>query len=365
VSLKDYEGEIYTCLRCGFCQAGCPTFRHTLNESLNARGRVILAKLYLTGQYTPDEDYMQRVLSCTLCDICKVKCPPKVEVAEIVEALRSELWRSHRDLYPQDIVESINSILERQNPFGVPREQKMRSYEGESSVLFFVGCSSSVYYPHMAENTLQVLRALGLNPTVLGQEEPCCGYRLVEMGAVDEFKRVASEVVSFLENRGVELVITNCPTCYKTLKEYYKRYTSLTFEVMHITEWLVKEAKFEGELSEPMTVTYHDPCHLGRSMGVYEEPRQLLESIRNLKFVELPKSREESICCGGPIRALYPELASKMSDEVVQGAIEVGASQIVSSCTTCYRSIASSAAFHAEVDALDLPTLLARALRRG
>jgi heterodisulfide reductase subunit D len=227
--------------------------------------------------------------------------------------------------------------------------------------LFFVGCTAA-YDTKLQENaraTADILTMAGVNFGVLGKDELCCGSTLLRMGDVDRYKKMAVKNIESLNSLGVERVVTACSGCSSVLRHEYPELGGLNAKVKHATE-LVQELVKKGqlELKKPIkkTVTYHDPCHLGRYAGVYEEPRKILGAIPGIELVEMPRNRENAFCCGAGagVKTAYPEFAQWVARERMREAASTGAELLVTACPFCEQNLGSVKQGPEVVDILDL-----------
>jgi heterodisulfide reductase subunit D len=193
---------------------------------------------------------------------------------------------------------------------------------------------------NIAKNTADVLSKTGATFTVL-QEEPCCGEPLVCLGFVEEARALASNVRKAIEEAGVKTVVTPCTGCYDAFTRLYPEKLGIEFhdiEFLHLTMFL--QDRIEGlKLPEQLTVTYHDPCTLGRHAGEYEAPRRILNSIEGVELVEMQRTREFAGCCGGG--GGFPSIDLNASGEIAQKMLErdvlpLGVDALVSSCPMCH-----------------------------
>jgi heterodisulfide reductase subunit D len=231
-------------------------------------------------------------------------------------------------------------------------------------IVYFPGCMATYRAKEIAKSTIELLKRGGVEFELLGEDEWCCGSVMLRTGNVDVADELREHNVEAFKNQGADLVITSCSGCFKTLSQDYEKMTgSLDFEVKHVLE-ILKELIEEGKLKFPETklkVTYHDPCHLGRHSGMYEIPRDILNSILGLEFVEMPRNRENARCCGagGGVRAGYKELSDKMADTRIKEAEETGAEVLTSACPFCTFALREAAERNGlKIRVLDLPELL-------
>jgi heterodisulfide reductase subunit D len=235
-----------------------------------------------------------------------------------------------------------------------PREIK----KTQGKILLFLGCTAvyDVNVKQIAVSTINILEHLGIDYGCLGGEEKCCGSVLLRMGD-KEFERIAGDNIKMLNALNIQTLISSCSGCFKTIKEDYPKVGRLNFEVMHTVEFLRRQLeegtlKFSNHLER--TITFHDPCHLGRASGVFDDPRLLMKAIPGLDLIEMPRSREYSRCCGagGGLKAGFPEIQNRMAQRRVKEAEATGAQELVSACPFCY------AGLQVGIKALDSPLVM-------
>ena len=181
---------------------------------------------------------------------------------------------------------------------------------------------------------------------ILGAKENCCGESIRKAGDEELFKRLARENIKTFIDSGVQRILVTSPHCYHTFKNEYTQFR-VDFEVIHMSQLLARLLE-EGRLSlagsYPRRVAYHDPCYLGRHNGVYDEPRQVLRQVPGLELVELPESREDSLCCGGGGGRIWMETprGQRFCDLRVQQALDVGAEVLVTACPYCITNFEDS-----------------------
>lgn len=227
---------------------------------------------------------------------------------------------------------------------------------------FFRGCMSTFREREIVEATVEILGRLGL-PFRLFERETCCGSVLFRTGQVEEAKGVRRKNEEEFSRLGIGKLLTACPGCYSTFR---REYSLPGVEVLHLTQLLHRMLR-EGRLKlrgREVRATYHDPCHLGREWGLYEEPREILRSVPGLELVEMPLSRGFSRCCGagGGVKSAFPELSSSVSRARMGDALDAGAQLLVTSCPFCYHHLREVADGRMEVKDL---SLLVRDLMEG
>ncbi len=200
-------------------------------------------------------------------------------------------------------------------------------------MIYFKGCVVRERLRDVGEATEKILKHAGVDYSVL-KNEKCCGSPLLRTGFQDEALDAMEKTSRDLEG---EKILVSCAGCYRTLKNDYKELLGVDLDVVHTSQFfntLIEEEKLKLK-KLPWTVTYHDPCHLGRHCGVYSEPRKVLSQTAGL--VEMDKNLAESRCCGagGGVKSAYPETAIKAGKARIQDAEATGAHLLVTSCSFC------------------------------
>ncbi|RLI13201.1 hypothetical protein DRO33_01615 [Candidatus Bathyarchaeota archaeon] len=336
--------EIYRCFRCGYCRSACPTFAVTGSESWNARGRLLLARALLEGQLEPTPGLLDRLFSCNSCLACEAVCPAVVEVVDALVALKEALITSGAEL-PDRIARLAEAVVEQGSPFASGAREFTAQGERPADVLVFAGCVASELEPDIIRALEKLLDAAGLSYSVL--EGPCCGLPLLKMGFRHRAAEAARRLADKLRAAGAELVITPCPMCFEMLLHYLPRLVGLNVRAEHVSIFLkrlLREGKLVLKRKVELKATYHDPCVLGRGLGIYEAPRELIWQA-GLALVEMPRSKRSSVCCGyGHLNFLaYPELVDAIAEERVKEALAAGADVLITACPSCLHALSGAA----------------------
>ncbi|MHA1710360.1 MAG: (Fe-S)-binding protein [Candidatus Baldrarchaeia archaeon] len=368
VYLEKYKEDIYTCnrTRCGFCRDGCPVYEDMLFESYTSRGKMILARAFLEGVIKPSEELMNVLYACTTCGYCKVRCA--LDTVRIFEAFRAELVNlGLKDMYHERVLQFIN---ENGNPYG--RDKKERSgwangirFDNSSDTLFFAGCGYSYEFPDAIRCAALTLINAGVELKYLGAEEPCCNHFSKTTGHWETFTEYVKKNYKMFKSEGVKRIITSCPACFKAFSQEYPEFLpEFDIEVLHYSQVLVKlldEGKLKPKNEIKMKVAYHDPCHLGRHMKIFEEPREILNKIPGLEVIEFERNRYESYCCGGGggLFATRPDISMRIAYRRIAEVADRGIDAIVTICPTC-ESILKRAVEYEELNikVLDLAELV-------
>jgi glycolate oxidase len=371
---KAVDDEIFACIMCGFCRAGCPVYKETSLESKNARGRVILAYNMLKGRIQPSKELAERFYQCTMCLHCKAACPAGVQVADVVESARKRLVDAgylpqvHRDL--------MESISKYGNPLSEVPEKRTDVYpstyvEKPSDTLLFFGCVSSYQDIQIVPNTMEILDKAGIDYATMGNDEHCCGYLAYLVGA-PHFKDSMENNLKRLSTLNPKTIITTCAGCYRTFKGIYPQYSDFTIEVFHAVEYfegLISEGKLHFKEGSFGKAAYHDPCDIGRHMEIYEPPRNILRQIPGLGFVEFNQNRNLANCCGGGggMKGYDSELSSALAYRRITEAVDIGADMVISACPACKSNLHVAAARlrkekKAKIKVMDITEVVAQAL---
>lgn len=347
---KKYRDQILRCSSCGFCQAVCPVFGLTLRPALNTRGKMLLLKEVMDGSIEFNQEVADIFYTCTACKACTYTCPAGVEGNEIVEEVRKGLYKD--GLAPDSLLGVRDSIFKQGNVFASAQDERIEIYppvlrekarrgalKPHAETLLFMGCLPSYLDMKIVPSFIKALDAAGVDYTTLGTQETCCGFPLYLMGS-DEFESQAKKLIERIRATDARELVTPCAGCYKTFTTLYPEIGDLGLEVYHSVQYfdtLINEGRIEIKGETSGKITYHDPCDLGRSCKIFEEPRSILKRIPGVEFVEMEKNRLDARCCGGGggMQAYNPEMAVDMAALRVRDALEVGAEIIVSGCSAC------------------------------
>jgi len=348
---------IYQCNRCGQCldfstlglAAKCPAYWGGLFESYASRGKFNIARALVDGLIDYDEELARRVYSCTECRACAENCFKFLDTTAIFTAMKQDL--AELGLIPENYRRALEGEMGLDvvhNVYQAPHAERLAWLSHEERVdrpartAFFVGCTSSYVRQNMAIDTAETLELLGVDYTVLS-DEWCCGHPYIAAGLLDKARQSLEHTIELYQRLGVERVVFNCPGCLKTFKHDAPRLLGrrLPFEPLHILEEIARLAE-EGEIrfrpvSPKIVVTYHDSCTLGRWLGIYEAPRQILRRIPGVSVREMRRNRNLAYCCGagGLIRFDYPNISTRAGEERLREAEETGADTLVTSCPAC------------------------------
>ncbi|NWF95921.1 MAG: (Fe-S)-binding protein [Candidatus Thorarchaeota archaeon] len=362
---------LHRCIRCGNCKyvfrdysPSCPSGERFRFETYFASGRLRLAQATKRGLLKWDESLMRPIFACTTCGNCEVQClaPHREHIVEIIEEMRASAVErlgalpSHARLR--------DSIANMHNPYNETHHarslQALHALPDEAELVYFVGCTSNYRETVIRDATISVLKKAKVSFTVV--DEFCCGSPLLRTGQRDLVADLASHNIEQFEAAGASRVVTSCSGCYRTMmRDYRSMGVRPSQRVLHASQ-LFNELLEEGRLvpkkgATMLDVTYHDPCHLGRHMKVYDEPRAVLSALP-LELTEMPLIRENAFCCGagGGVRAAFGEWSLDTARRRISQAASTGASAVVSACPFCVRNLRDAASGSTSV--MDLSQVL-------
>jgi Fe-S oxidoreductase len=337
------ETKAYYCLECGICTGSCPVSRYHPQYS----PRIMVERALLD-----DDEAMlseRECWDCLTCGTCSARCPSTVDFNEFTRALRTHARESGfegTDTHAGILRAVMELEIGRTGARDVSWVAEDADVSAKGTVLFYTGClpyygvvfkELGVDTVGMANSTIRLLNACGVKP-VVSRDETCCGHDLYWTGEPAAIRKLARRNIKMIADSGAETVVFACPECYAMFRTVYPRFVGdLPFDVQHLSEFL-KARTESGEISFGWVgakVTYQDPCRLGRFLGVYEEPRELLAKIPGLELLEMPRARSEALCCGSSAWVGCTRINKSIQKERLAEAADTGATTLVTSCPKC------------------------------
>ena len=393
--LERFKADLDKCTKCGFCMSVCPVYREEKAEASVARGKLMLIRAMLNGELAVTDEMARELNKCTLCMACAQSCPAGTSVPSVITAARADKLTQKGMSLPSRLV--YRWLLPRRRLFGytlrlaswfqgifLPRTEGTlrhlsffltalgrgrhipqiapkflrqsvpeinRPPEGvpvKYRVGYFMGCMTDYVFPELGQKIVRFLNKNGIE-VMVPQGQGCCGAP-VFLGAGDfktGRKMADANVRAF---RDLDYIITDCATCASAMKDYVKfladteerkrDYRAFADKVKDITEFLVDVAKLPAGTYRAVpefrgkTVTWHEPCHLGRYLGVREQPRRILKSLQDIRFVEMANADR---CCGmaGSFSINFYELSQQIAASKVADINATGADIVVTDCPGC------------------------------
>jgi Fe-S oxidoreductase len=362
------------CYQCGRCMAACPL---NLLENINYTTyrfcqRIRLGAIIDSENKEDIADDTNDVFRCVGCDSCKNECPRGVGLSDVLRAVRRILV--DYDSYPNELKSVISRLYNTGNPFGEAAEHrdkwaldfKVPRFDGSYDYLYFACCLPS--YDNrsqlVARATASLLKKARVSFGVLGEQEFCCGEAVRRVGAEKVFQTALKNNIETFKKSRVSKILTTSPHCFLTFTRDYKElYPRL--EVIHAMQLfhdLIKGKKLIPKKPFNKTVVYHDPCTLGRQMGVYDEPRAILQSIPGLRLVEVPVyNREFSVCCGGGAMGLWLDWpqGERLADVRVEQILATGADVVAVACPFCLNMLEETMkSMNTHIEVMDIAEIL-------
>jgi Fe-S oxidoreductase/nitrate reductase gamma subunit len=320
---------------------------------------------------------------CTTCSHCQRECPSAISPMEIIREIRTARIEGGEDV-PVNLQEMLESVYKFKNPWQGAKGKRMDWAAGldvpvlsegaKETRCLYVGCTFA-YDSRLQEvprSAVAIFKAARHAFAVLGKDEVCCSEFVRGVGEDGLFTELAGQNVGAFEKYGITEIVTPCPHGFSTFSNEYRRMDSSMGprSVVHLSQAL------EGLLASKAltlvsrgdrTVTYHDPCFLGRRSGVYDAPRNVLRSIPGVRLVEMKRSRELSLCCGGGGGRMWVESGEgeKIAEVRVREAAGTGAETIVTACPFCFSNLddaVKTAGFEGKIVVKDLTELVAECL---
>jgi Fe-S oxidoreductase len=349
-----YDG----CMRCGRCVAACPS--SGAGEAYAPRDFVQWARKQMWQKHFPYKDIRlwnrneydgvnESLWYCTTCRACLEVCPVYGAAFEAVAKERRQAVEEG-SLVPALLNQTLEKLHRYDNPWESSKKQRgawaealditdMTKRGAEADLCYFVGCTTSFddRARGIARSFSEILQKSGVRFGILGNKEPCCGdiaRRVGELGLAEEQKEKCE---SLFDKYGITDVVTSSPHCYHTLANDYP---DSSFRARHYTlvlKELLENGKLSFEKSLNVTVTFHDPCYLGRHNRIFDEPRDVIRAIPGVRLVEMKHCRQDSLCCGGGGGRMWQDLKGerKMSEVRMEEAEATGAQILITACPLC------------------------------
>lgn len=364
-TLAELREDFSLCGKCKLCQAvmaqqcedprfwrNCPSGSRFRYEAYYAPGKLEIARCLDLVEIEPDDAMRHAVYTCMLCGSCDDRCYPVKQLHPlwVMQLLREQAVAD--EWAPMDYFAGMLEAVEKtDNPYGVAAAKRVEWAKGmkikdatkeKVDYLLFVGDDYSSF-PSLAPRAKAVASVLargGVDFGTLGAAEVSSGSALLLIGDRDYFETFASANIDNFEAAGVSKVITADPHAYAVLKEEYtKAYPMEVYHISEIAAKLIADGKLSPSKDVKTKAVYHDPCRLGRRLGIFDEPREVLAAIGGLTLLEFERARKNSLCCGGGGSVLFwePEFVRHVTDERLFEAEHVGANAIVTACPICVR----------------------------
>jgi len=401
MAIEDYRGDVEMCCRCSACKHiplqmvkgveysyACPSIARYNFHAYSGGGRLLIAKEMLNSGFKYTDKLLDIVYNCQMCGACDISCKYAMDM-EVLEPIYEFRIRCVEEGHTNPALDKVITSLRKQGTMVPGAKGKRAAWaqglgikdatKEKAEVYYHVGCLTSYDkdYQKLARATAKILKKAGVDFGIGYENESCCGGRAYQMGYKEDFLKQAKKNMDMLKKAGVKTLVTSCADGYQAFKVLYDKYhLKGDLEVLHITEYLarlIKEGRLKLSKKVNMTVTYHDPCYLGRlgepwihwqgkkipgykfvfdppkvyrrgTYGVYEPPREVLTSIPGVKLFEMDRIKEYAWCCGagGGVNESNPEFALWTALERIEEAESTGAEALITACPWCEKNFAQA-----------------------
>jgi len=359
---RGYEYEMNKCYGCDLCDSACPVRLFTGGDKLNI--------IYNTWN---NEDDGVPMYSCLTCGACTSVCPQLVDYDSYVDIRRNLVVGGPASSeIPHTVLQAVlTAEAEDDSSF-----LSVDEYPIDSNVGYYPGCvdyiDQEMVFSHVSEGEMnlgestdaafKIFDAMELNVAYLGRDLlKCCGHDQKWQGMTEVFEKLKAYNQTKVQATGIDTLVTSCAECFRT---FARDYELDDIKVMHTTEFLL-ESDIDLQLMAPegTTVTYHDPCRMGRQMGIYDEPRELIGQVENVELVEMEHTGEDALCCGVSSMMACNENSRLLRVTRFDEVKATGAEVMLTSCPKCvshFECMKFEGDPRHDVEILDVVSFLAR-----
>jgi glycolate oxidase iron-sulfur subunit len=395
--VRELEDQLVVCMRCGMCQAVCPLFAETGREADVARGKLALLDGLLRECFHDPKGVNERLTRCLLCGSCAANCPSGVRVLDIFIKARAILagymglppvkkalfrgvlsrprffdrlleWGSRvQGIFAEPADELLGTSCARfVSPLGdrhfkalapVPFHRMVESLNTHSGssrirVALFVGCLIDKVFPQIGEAMLKSLDHHGVG-AYLAADQGCCGIPALSSGDVTTFNRLVRHNLKALTSEPFDYLITGCATCTATIKKIWPlmscdlaaeeqaQVQALAQKTLDVTQFFVDNLKLPERakgVDKSVLLTYHDPCHLKKSLGVAAQPRQLIQANPRYAFKEMAEA-DRCCGCGGSFNVQHYDLSASIGKRKRHNIVQSNCEVVATTCPACMLQI--------------------------
>jgi glycolate oxidase iron-sulfur subunit len=401
--LHELDDQMVACMKCGMCQAVCPVFAESMNEGDVARGKIALLENLSHEMIKDPEGVQDKLNMCLLCGSCAANCPSGVKVLDIFLKARvivntymglpavkkaifqglltkpgvfnsvMDLASKFQGVFTKSASEVIGSSCSRidlsiiEGRHFMPLAKKplrklepalnTRPGKGGYRVAFFPGCVIDKIFPNVGQAVIKALKhhEVGI---YMPAGQACCGIPALASGDKGSFDKLVKRNLEIFEKENFDYLLTACATCTATMHELWPlmsgdktqsmqdRIAAMSAKVMDVNQFMVDVLKVSMPVAGHGTkVTYHDPCHLKKSMKVSEQPRALLKSNPNYEFVEMADA-DRCCGCGGSFNLQHYSISKSIGDQKRGNIVASGAQVVATGCPACMLQISDMLSQH-------------------
>jgi Fe-S oxidoreductase len=400
MAIEQYLGDMEMCCRCSACKHipmqmvrdsrhsyACPSISRYNFHAYSGGGRMIIGRAAVKNGFKYTDKLLDIVYNCQMCGACDISCKYAMDM-EVLEPINEFRIKCVEDGHANPALDKVIKGLRKTGSM-VPVKGKRGDWAAglklkdatkeKVDVLYHVGCLTSYDkdMQKLARAAVKILQKAGVNFGIAGNAEMCCGGRAYQMGYKDDFLAQAKKNVALIKKAGIKTLVTGCADGYQAFKVLYDKFDLKgSLEVLHITEYidkLIKAGKLKLGKKVNITVTYHDPCRLGRlgepwihwkgkkipgekfifdppktyrrgTNGLYAPPRDVLRSIPGVALLEMDRIKEYSWCCGagGGVNESNPAFALWTAQKRIEEAESTGAGALVTACPWCEKTFSEA-----------------------
>lgn len=353
-TLEDVRGAASLCIKCGNCTYGawplnhplCPIYYRGRCYTYSAGGLLYLVLALLNGKIDFNQSVADLAFTCAGCLACDSNCgiirsqSPNVDPWDIIRLLRYECVK--RGFIPAGRTRKIQDEIEKKGHFGEPSSLILSTkvHHDKASTIIFAECTHTQTQSEIAETVARLLEKIG-SPVTQYSEKGCCGSTLYDLGFWDGLESLIEENwEKMLAYKNKTFVFIN-PHCQEFVVRRYPETIpeSKGIKTQHISQLLakaLKTGKLKSKKTAKIKVSYHDPCYLGRGLGIYDAPRQVLSALQGVELVEMERNRENSFCCGARVVGNYfHEMSEWTARERLKDFEATGADLLITACGYC------------------------------
>ena len=380
----DVAQYAYACSQCGYCVNECDQYYGRGWESQSPRGKWYWLREYMEGREKWDQFMVDTIVVCTTCELCNRRCSASLPIEQSWMKLRGRLIHEDKKMtFPP--FEMMAAALTKEGDIWAgyrkdrtawfPKELAEKHGPGhKAKTVYFAGCTASYVEHDIGMASVRLLDAAGVDFTYLGEKESCCGTPMLVAGKWDVFAETMRKNVAAVKAAGADTVVNSCPACNMMWRHVYPEWAKklgIEYDIksQHYSEILADkiksgEFKFPQNGNKPVTVTWHDSCHIGRVSGVYDAPRDLIQAVPGTTLVEMEYNRDQAHCCGSVLTLIKePPVAADVGKVRIDEAVAAGAQKILALCPCCEFQLRVSAdKKKLPVEVVDLARFAASAL---
>jgi Fe-S oxidoreductase len=360
-TLKEVQGAASLCIKCAGCtyaewpetHALCPIYSRDETFTFSGGGLMYLAKALADNQIKFSQPLAELLATCTSCGACDSRCgiirsqAPYVNPLDIIRLARYSALKA--GFVPAGLAKRIAAELKKTGDFGAPGDLALpaaiKSEKAENVI--FAECLHSPSQSQILAAEVKLLGKIG-EPVSIFSEKGCCGSTLYDFGFWDDLKPLVKAQWAKMKKKSAKTFVFNDPHCQEFIQKRYPEILSdyKPLKTQHISQLLAKafqDGRLKSKKAAKMVVSYHDPCYLGRTLGIYDAPREAITALQGVKLVEMERHKQNSFCCGARALGNYlPEMNEWTAKERLQEFEATGADLLITACPYCRENFRQS-----------------------